>query len=156
MSHDTVFSPSKASGGVHEQIESFLETVMRGVIGPHDQQVATEQTGKPGRPIPAGMPAYNDENMIMLSAAAKVAAPALAAKFDADSRDFHAALAKDRASAVRAGLKAPDPEPAFKGALGLGRLSRFSGGATASWPCAARGRSHQTLRRAYLKHARSY
>jgi hypothetical protein len=59
----------------------------------------------PGRPIPAGMPAFNDENMIMLSAAAKVAAPALSAKFEADSRDFHAALARDRPSAVKAGKK---------------------------------------------------
>ena len=51
MNHDTVFSSSKASGGVHEQIESFLETVMRGLMGPHDQQVATEQAGKPDRPV---------------------------------------------------------------------------------------------------------
>src|SRR5437764_15428982 len=51
MMHDELFSPSNASGGVHEKIESLLETVMRGVIGPHDQQVATEQTGKPGRPV---------------------------------------------------------------------------------------------------------
>jgi hypothetical protein len=48
------------------------------------------------------MPPYNDENMIMLSAAARVAAPALAQKFEADSRAFHAAIAKDRASAVAA------------------------------------------------------
>lgn len=59
----------------------------------------------PGRPIPGGMPPYNDENMIMLSAAAKVAAPALAARFDADSRAFHSALAEDRASAVGAASK---------------------------------------------------
>jgi hypothetical protein len=51
MSNDSVSSPRKASGGVHEQIESFLETVMRGVMGPHDQQAATEQAGKPGRPV---------------------------------------------------------------------------------------------------------
>lgn len=51
MSHDSVFSPPKASGGVHEQIESFLETVMRGVMGPHDQQAAAEQAGKAGRPV---------------------------------------------------------------------------------------------------------
>ncbi len=56
----------------------------------------------PGRPIPSGMPAFNDENMIMLAAAAKVAAPAMAAKLDSDSRAFHAALAKDRPSAVAA------------------------------------------------------
>jgi hypothetical protein len=50
MSHDTVYSPPKASGGAHEQIESFLETVMRGLMGPHDQQAA-EQANKPGRPV---------------------------------------------------------------------------------------------------------
>src|SRR5437588_4258103 len=51
MSHDTVFSSPKASGGVHEQIESFLETVLRGLMRPHDQQAAAEQVGKPGRPV---------------------------------------------------------------------------------------------------------
>jgi hypothetical protein len=56
----------------------------------------------PGRPIPAGMPPFNDENMIMLAAAARVAAPALAARFERDSRAFHAAIARDRASAVAA------------------------------------------------------
>jgi len=50
-SHDTVFSPPKASGGVHEQIESFLETAMQGMISPHDQQAAAEQADKPGRPM---------------------------------------------------------------------------------------------------------
>ncbi|MGK2910916.1 MAG: multiheme c-type cytochrome [Sphingobium sp.] len=61
--------------------------------------------GNPGRPIPAGMPPYNDENLIMLSAAAQVAAPALAARFDADSRAFHAGMARDRPSSVAAARK---------------------------------------------------
>lgn len=56
----------------------------------------------PSRPIPQGMPAYNDENMIMLAAAARVAAPALAARFERDSRAFHQAIARDRPSAVAA------------------------------------------------------
>jgi len=56
----------------------------------------------PGRPIPVGQPPFNDENLIMLSAAAKVASPQLAARFEADSRAFHLALAKDRAAAPRA------------------------------------------------------
>ena len=69
----------------------------------YDSQSFTPTTlDNPGRPIPVGMPPYNDENMIMLSAAARVAAPALAQKFEADSRAFHAAIAKDRASAVAA------------------------------------------------------
>ena len=56
----------------------------------------------PGRPIPAGMPPFNDENMIMLAAAVRVVAPQLGARFERDSRAFHAAIARDRASAVAA------------------------------------------------------
>jgi len=56
----------------------------------------------PGRPIPVGQPPFNDENMIMLSAAAKVAAPQLSARFEAESRAFHVALVKDRGAAIRA------------------------------------------------------
>jgi hypothetical protein len=56
----------------------------------------------PARGLPLGTPPFNDENMIMLSAAAKVTAPGLAERFEADSRAFHAALTKDRGAAVRA------------------------------------------------------
>ena len=56
----------------------------------------------PGRPIPEGMPPYNDENMIMLSAAIKVAAPDLAKEFDSRSRAFHAAMGKGRQPALQA------------------------------------------------------
>jgi hypothetical protein len=56
----------------------------------------------PGRPIPPGMPPYNDENMIMLSAAARVIAPGLAARFDRDSRAFHLAMATGRSAALPA------------------------------------------------------
>lgn len=76
----------------HRRIEDSDEANVTGVANP-------------GRPIPAGMPAFNDENMIMLSAAARVAAPGLAAQFDADSRAFHAGLAQDRGSAVAAAAK---------------------------------------------------
>jgi hypothetical protein len=62
----------------------------------------------PGRPIPEGMPPYNDENMIMLAAAAKVVSPDLAARFARDSRAFHQAMAKDRASAVTAAVQLRD------------------------------------------------
>jgi hypothetical protein len=50
MSHDTVSSATKASRGVYEQIESFLQTVMEGLMRPGDQDAA-EQASKPGRPI---------------------------------------------------------------------------------------------------------
>ena len=59
----------------------------------------------PGRPIPMGMPPYNDENIIMLSAVAKVLAPGQAASFDSASRNFHAAMASGRGDAVAASAR---------------------------------------------------
>lgn len=60
------------------------------------------KVANPSRPIPVGMPPYNDENMIMLSAAARVIAPQLAQRFERDSRAFHQAITRDRAAAVAA------------------------------------------------------
>jgi len=48
------------------------------------------------------MPPYNDENMIMLSAAIAVAAPDLAGQFNTQSKAFHAAMAQGRGPAVEA------------------------------------------------------
>lgn len=56
----------------------------------------------PSRPLPSGFPTFNDENLLMLSAAARVAAPGLAARLVNESRAFHAAFARDRGAAVRA------------------------------------------------------
>jgi hypothetical protein len=68
-----------------------------------DPRARPTAIANPGRPIPSGTPPFNDENMIMLSAAARAADPALAATFDANSRAFHMALATtDRSGAVRA------------------------------------------------------
>src|SRR5258705_10600231 len=50
MTHDTVTSAGPASGSAHEQIESFLRTVMQGLMGRQDQDRA-ESSGKPGHPI---------------------------------------------------------------------------------------------------------
>ena len=67
-------------------------------------QAAPVRTGvnNPGRSIPEGMPPYNDENMIMLAAAARVAAPGLAERYEARARAFHAAMAQGRPQAVAA------------------------------------------------------
>jgi hypothetical protein len=59
----------------------------------------------PGRNVAPGTPPFNDENMIMLSAAARVAAPALAARFDNDSKAFHHANTESRAAAIAAGAE---------------------------------------------------
>jgi len=68
-----------------------------------NQDGAITKSPNPGRPIHAGMPPYNDENMIMLSAAARTVAPDLAAQFDARSRAFHAAMGQGRSQALAAG-----------------------------------------------------
>ncbi len=54
------------------------------------------------RNLPSGMPPFNDENMILLSAASRTLDKDLAAHFDTDARAFHAGLAKDRTTAVAA------------------------------------------------------
>ncbi|WP_439533907.1 multiheme c-type cytochrome [Polymorphobacter sp.] len=56
----------------------------------------------PGRPVPPGSVVWNDESLIMLAAAAKVAAPGLAGELEARSRAFHLALTGDRQQAVAA------------------------------------------------------
>lgn len=53
-----------------------------------------------GRPLPPGLPSFNDENMLMLGAAAKVATPGLSAQFERDSRSFHASFATSPAANV--------------------------------------------------------
>jgi hypothetical protein len=55
----------------------------------------------PDRRIQTGTPVFDDENMIMLAAAVDLAAPQLADRFRSDVAGFHAALARDRASAVQ-------------------------------------------------------
>lgn len=72
----------------------------------------------PGRNIAPGSPPFNDENMIMLSAAARVAAPALAARFDADSKAFHHANTESRAAAIAAGAKLRATAQALAAAFG--------------------------------------
>lgn len=59
----------------------------------------------PGRGTPPGAVPFNDENMIMLAAAVRVAAPKMAARFDADVRTFHQANGEGRAAALAAGAK---------------------------------------------------
>ncbi|HEY0960718.1 MAG TPA: multiheme c-type cytochrome [Novosphingobium sp.] len=71
----------------------------------------------PGRPIPFGLPPYNDENLIMLSAVAQVLAPAQAAGFDAASRNFHAAMGQGRTQTVAAATRLRSAAAALSGAL---------------------------------------
>lgn len=71
----------------------------------------------PGRAIPEGMPPYNDENLIMLAAAARLAAPALADQLAARTAAFHRAMASDRTSAVQAAAQLSQTVAALKSAF---------------------------------------
>ena len=57
----------------------------------------------PGRPVGPGAPVFNDANLIVLAAAARVVSPALAATLDTRGRAFHAALQDDAPGVPRAG-----------------------------------------------------
>jgi hypothetical protein len=89
-----------------------------------DPKARPQWQANPGRPIPGGTPPFNDENIIMLSAAAKVVAPALGARLDADSRAFHGALARDKAESVRAAAKLAATARALSDAFAARGFSR--------------------------------
>jgi hypothetical protein len=78
----------------------------------------------PARPVSPGTAPFNDENMIMLSAAAKVAAPSLAVRLDAESRAFHRANTESRAAAVAAGAKLRATTQALAQAFGAAGFDR--------------------------------
>ncbi len=67
-----------------------------------EPNAALTAEANPGRPLPPGAPPFNDENIIMLSAIAKVAAPGEGASFDAAAKNFHTAMAQSRDPAAAA------------------------------------------------------
>jgi cytochrome c554/c'-like protein len=118
-----LFSGARGTEGVFPEFYFFdCHTCHRRISD--DPRFEPSALDNPGRPIPEGMPAYNDENMIMLSAAARVAAPGLAPRFDRDSRAFHLALAKDRASAIAAAATLRESARAVGSAFSSGGISR--------------------------------
>jgi hypothetical protein len=86
-------------------------------------------SANPARPIPPGSAPFNDENMIMLSAAAHITAPDIANRFDETSRAFHAAIARDpgavRPAAQALAATAQELSSAFSATL-FGRQETFS------------------------------
>ena len=92
--------PSKTNGAFPELYFFDCHACHRQISD--DPKARPSAQPNPGRGGQVGLVPFNDENMIMLAAAAKATSPALAARLDADSRAFHAALPRDRAEAVRA------------------------------------------------------
>jgi hypothetical protein len=118
-----LFASARGSEGIFPEFYFFdCHTCHRRISD--DPRFEPDAPDNPGRPIPSGMPAYNDENMIMLSAAAKVLAPALAARFDRDSRAFHLALARDRASAIAAAARLRESARALGTAFSTAGIDR--------------------------------
>jgi len=98
----TLYGDPAHGGGAFPEFYFFDCQSCHRTISNDDPKWRPTAEANPGRSTPVGAPPFNDENMIMLSAAAKAVAPALAARFEADSAAFHTALAKDRAGSVRA------------------------------------------------------
>lgn len=74
----------------------------------------------PGRPIPFATPPYNDENIIMLAAVARVLAPGQATAFDSAARNFHGAMGQGRAQTVAAAARLNAAAGALSRALAQG------------------------------------
>ncbi|WP_293380085.1 multiheme c-type cytochrome [Phenylobacterium sp.] len=95
----TLYGP-RTPGGAFPEFAFFDCQSCHRTMASSDPKWRPVSEANPARPIPVGQPPFNDENMIMLSAAAKVAAPGLFQRFETDSRAFHVALAEDRGQAV--------------------------------------------------------
>jgi hypothetical protein len=96
-----LFASSRGTEGAFPEFTFFdCHSCHRRIYDAADRSLTFETN--PGRPIPFGMPPFNDENMILLSAALRAAAPGQAARFDGDVKAFHLGLAGDRAAASAA------------------------------------------------------
>ena len=100
----TVFAGPRGVNGAFPELTFFdCQTCHRRIADDPDYRPGA--VANPGRPNQAGMPAFQDENMIMLLAAARVAAPGEAARFDAATRGFHASIYQGRPQAVAAAAR---------------------------------------------------
>ena len=118
-----LFSSSRGVQGVFPEFYFFdCHTCHRRISD--DPRFEPSDRSNPGRPIRAGMPAYNDENMIMLAAAVRAAAPALAGRFERDSRAFHVAMGEDRSAVLVAAARLRESSLAVGTAIGGGGVSR--------------------------------
>jgi hypothetical protein len=113
----TLFAqPQIASEGLFPQFYFFdCHSCHRGIDDQPNRPRKFEVN--PGRPMPFGLPPYNDENIIMLSAVAQVLAPGQTGAFDAASRNFHAAMGQGRPQAVAAAAKLRAAAAALSNAL---------------------------------------
>lgn len=112
----TVFAGPRGTNGAFPELTFFdCQTCHRRISD--DINYRPGAIANPGRPGQAGMPAFQDENMIMLLAAARVAAPGRAAQFDAAAKNFHAAIYQGRPQAMAAAARLRGAADALADAL---------------------------------------
>jgi hypothetical protein len=70
-----------------------------------DPEARRSASSNPWRALPPGAMVFNDENLIMLTAAARVVAPDVAERLGRDAMAFHTSLVGDRATSWRAAAK---------------------------------------------------
>lgn len=93
--------PARAMDGIFPEFTFYdCHSCHRRIYDGEDGNVTAIRN--PGRPIDLGTPPYNDENIIMLLAAARVIAPDAAATFDARAKAFNKAMLANRAETVAA------------------------------------------------------
>ncbi|MDB5423423.1 MAG: hypothetical protein JWQ29_839, partial [Phenylobacterium sp.] len=107
--------PSKTAGAFPELYFFDCHACHRQIFD--DPKARPSAQPNPGRGGQVGLVPFNDENMIMLAAAAKVTAPGLAGRLDADSKAFHAALARDRGESIRTAAKLAETSRALSSAF---------------------------------------
>lgn len=119
----TVFAGPRGVNGAFPELSFFdCQTCHRRISDDPDYRPGA--LANPGRPGQAGMPAFQDENIIMLLAAARVAAPGEAARFDAAAKGFHAALAQGRPQAVAAAARLRGAADALADGLARARFDK--------------------------------
>lgn len=119
----SLFSGARGSQGLFPEFYFFdCHTCHRRISDEPDFRPSAARN--PSRPIPDGVPAYNDENMIMLTAAVAVAAPSLSGRFERDSRAFHTAMAQNRGAVTAAAARLRDSARAVGSAIGSGGINR--------------------------------
>ena len=113
----TLYASNRGTEGAFPEFTFFdCHSCHRRIYDQADRSLTFETN--PGRPIPFAQPPFNDENMILLSAAAKVAAPGMAARLDADVKAFHQAMGQGREASAAAARRLAATAQALANVLG--------------------------------------
>jgi hypothetical protein len=119
--------PARGSQGIYPEFFFFDCHSCHRPITDGPQRRLTFETN-PGRPITFGTPPFNDENIIMLSVAARTLAPGQGEAFDEATAAFHRAMGQGRTETVAAARRLESAAGALSDALsqrGLGANDAF-------------------------------